>query len=277
LAMDKDKLAYIASLVGGKEILIRALNGGDEPVVVADIEERFGVEDMLNDEKGDDTIVTLLYYFGILTLTGEHTDLGDVVLTIPNLVIKQLYVERIRAALLPTQTESKAAHKVARHFYRTGDIGAVCRFIEQTYFPLFDNRDYLWTNELTFKTMFITVLANDTLYIVDSETALQREYSDLTMLVRSNQRHLPLLDFILECKYASLQAVKLSGEQVRALSTEEVSSLPAVQEHLAKAQRKLAGYRHTLLATYHEELRLRCFSVVSVGYERLVWAEVEPC
>ncbi len=274
LAMDQDKLAYIASLVGGKEILIRALNG-DEPVAVADIEERFGVADMLNDEKSDDTIVTLLYYFGILTLTGEHTDWDDVVLTIPNLVIRQLYIERIRAALLPTETASKAAQKVARQFYRTGDIGEVCRFIEQTYFPLFDNRDYRWTNELTFKTMFMVVLANDTLYIVDSETALQREYSDLTLIVRSNQRHLPLLDFVLEFKYVSLQDAELSGEQVRALSDEEVAALSDVQECLAKAQHKLAGYRHTLLTTYHDELRLRCFSVVSVGYERFVWAEVE--
>ncbi len=273
LAMDKDKLAYIASLVGGKELLIRALNG-QEPVAAANIEERFGVETLLNDEKSDDTILALLYYFGILTLTGEHTDWGDVVLTIPNLVIKQLYIERIRAALLPSQTASKAALKVARQFYRTGDMGEVCRFIEQTYFPLFDNRDYRWTNELTFKTMFMVVLANDTLYIVDSETALRREYSDLTLIVRSNQRHLPLLDFILEFKYVSLQNAELSGEQVRALSDEEVSALPAVQECLAKAQRKLAGYRHTLLTTYHEELRLRCFSVVSVGYERFVWAEV---
>ncbi len=274
LSLDQDKLKYIASLVGGKELLIQALNG-QEPVAVLDIEENFGVADMLNQHKDTDTIITLLYYFGILTLTGEHTDMGDIVLTIPNLVITQLYIERIRAALFPTAPESKAALKVARDFYRTGNINAVCRFIEQTYFPLFDNRDYRWTNELTFKTMFMVLLANDTLYTLDSETALQREYNDLTMIVRSNQRHLALLDFMIEFKYASLKDVKLSGEQVRALSDEEVCALPAVQTLLAEAQGKLAGYRQTLLATspYGEELRLRCFSVVSVGYERFVWME----
>jgi hypothetical protein len=40
------------------------------------------------------------------------------------------------------------------------------------------------------------------------------------------------------------------------------------------AETKLAGYRATLHATYGEQLQLRCFSVVGVGFERLVWKEV---
>ncbi len=274
LSLDQEKFVYIASIVGSKEVLVQALNG-TEPVEATRLSKRFGVSDMLKETQDTDTIIRLLYYFGILTLTGTHTDMGDIVLTIPNLVIKQLYIERIRAALFPTEPESKAAHKVARDFYRTGDVGAACRFIEQTYFPLFDNRDYCWTNELTFKTMFMVLLANDTFYTLDSETALQREYSDLIMIVRSNQRHLPLLDFVLEFKYVSLQNVKLSGEQVRALSDAEVTALPKVQTLLAEAQRKLAGYRQTLLATspVGEQMRLRCYSVLAVGYERFVWQE----
>ncbi len=274
LSMDQEKIVYIASMIGGKEILVRALNG-EEPVATHRLSRRFGVSDMLKETHDVDSIIRLLYSFGILTLTGEYTDVGELVLQIPNLVIKQLYVERIREALLPAATDCTAAYTMAKQFYKTGDIGAVCAFIEQKYFPLFDNRDYPWTNELTIKTLFMTMLANDLFYITDSETAIQREYSDLTMIVRSNQRRFKLLDFILEFKYVSLKDVGLSGEQVRALSTDELATLPLVQKRITKARDKLAGYRQTMLATYEDEpSRLRCYSVVAVGYERLVWEEV---
>jgi hypothetical protein len=50
--------------------------------------------------------------------------------------------------------------------------------------------------------------------------------------------------------------------------------LPAVAAKQQHAQTKLAGYRATLHAKYGDRLRLRCFSVVAVGYERLVWVEM---
>ncbi len=273
LAMDQEKLLYIASLMGGKEVLVRALNG-EEPVATTDIEEQFGVKDILKEHKAPDTIVTLLYYFGILTLTGERTPIGKMIMKIPNLVIQQLYVDRIREALLPA-SDMQEAQQVAEQFYATGDMGKLCAFIEQKYFPLFDNRDYRWTNELTFKAMFMTMLANTFYYQTISEMPLRRGYSDLTMLVRPDMRRFNLLDFLLEFKYASLKDVGLSGEQVRALSNAEVAALPLVQERMTEARGELVGYRHTLLDTHHhEELRLRCFSVVAVGYERFVWEEL---
>ncbi len=273
LAMDQEKLVYIASLMGGQEVLVRALNG-EEPVTTYRLSRRFGVSDMLNETQDSDSIIRLLYYFGILTLTGEHTPIRKMIMKIPNLVIQQLYVDRIRKALLPA-SDVQEAQQVAEQFYTTGDIGAVCAFIEQKYFPLFDNRDYRWTNELTFKAMFMTMLANTFYYQTISEMPLRRGYSDLTMLVRPDMRQLTLLDFLLEFKYASLKDVGLSGEQVRAMSNAEVAALPLVQERMTEARGKLKDYRQTLLDTHHhEELRLRCFSVVAVGYERFVWEEL---
>ena len=63
--------------------------------------------------------------------------------------------------------------------------------MENKYFAVFTNRDYRWSNELTIKTAFLTLLFNDTFYIMDSEAALQRRYSDLTLIVRPNMRHTP--------------------------------------------------------------------------------------
>jgi hypothetical protein len=58
------------------------------------------------------------------------------------------------------------------------------------------------------------------------------------------------------------------------MDREELAALPAVATLLNDANAELEGYRDTLIATYGDILRLRCFSVVAVGYERLVWREV---
>ncbi len=273
LAMDRQKIGYIASLVNGEQVIAQALNE-EQPLVVAKLASRFGVRDILGESNDTRFMVSLLYYFGVLTLTENYTEWGELVFKIPNLVTKQLYVERIREALLPTGPEQDQVYQVARHFYQTGDMGAVCEFIEQKYYPLFDNRDYRWTNELTIKAIFMTVFCNDTFYIMDSETSLQREYGDLTMLVRPDMRRFKLLDFLIEFKYISLKKIGMSGEQVRALSVAELAELALVKTQLSQAQNKLGGYRQTLKATYGEKLHLRCYSVVSVGYDRLVWVEI---
>ena len=217
-------------------------------------------------------LASLLSYFGVLT-PGGYTPHGMLHLHIPNLVVRKLYVERMQDILLPAERYDEAV-KTAENFYPTGDMASVCTFIEQSYFTVFDNRDYRWTNELTIKTIFLTLLYNDIFYIIDSEPALQREYADLIMLLRPDMRKYQLLDFLMEFKYVSLAEVGKSGEQVRNLSQKELATLPAVAKKQEQAQTKLAGYRATLHARYGDRLRLRCFSVVAVGYERLVWREV---
>ncbi len=43
-----------------------------------------------------DFYVSLLCYFGLLTLTPERTPIGELTFRIPNLVIRKLYVEQNR-------------------------------------------------------------------------------------------------------------------------------------------------------------------------------------
>jgi hypothetical protein len=271
LAMDHQKLAYIAHLPHGKQAIATSLNE-PQPLALFSMAKRFGVHDIFHGDKDAPFLASLLYYLGVLTL-GGHTPHGKLLLPIPNLVVRSLYVERMRTLLLPKGTSYEAV-EVADDFYITGNMGAVCTFIEQTYFTVFDNRDYRWTNELSIKIIFLTLLYQSKLYIMDSEPALQREYADLIMLLKPDMRKYELLDFLMEFKYVSLAEVGKSGEQVRNLNQKELAALPAVAKKQQQAQTKLAGYRATLHARYGDRLRLRCFSVVAVGYERLVWVEM---
>ena len=150
----------------------------------------------------------------------------------------------------------------------------MCDFVEQRLFPVLDNRDYRWANEMTLKTAFLTLLFDDTFYIVDSEKPLARRYADMTLIVRPEMRHYQLVDLLLEFKLVKLAKFGLTREQIRSLDREQLAAQPAVQAGLAEARSQLQSYRTALDATYSETLRLRTYAVVGLGFERLVWEEV---
>jgi len=113
-------------------------------------------------------VASLLYYFGILSLGGV-TPCGELILRIPNLVIRKLYTEKIQEMLFPEGRDADLARRATEALYQPSDLQPLCDFVEQKYFKVFSNRDYAWSNELTVKTAFLTLLFNDTLYIMESE------------------------------------------------------------------------------------------------------------
>ncbi len=273
LTMDRAKIAYVAQLPQGSEVVTRALNE-TPPLTVFQLADRFGVKEMLTAYHDATFMISLLYYFGVLTLTGERSAQAELLLRVPNLVTRKLYVERLQEQMLPDFESKQAAQDVAGRLYQFGDLGPLCTFIEQKQFAIFDNRDYRWANELTIKTVFLTLLFNDTIYIMDSEPALQRDYADLVMIVRPDMRQYELLDILIEFKYVALGPNNLTGEQVRGMTNEDLQALPAVQVAFAEARPKLAGYRDTLREVYGKKLHLRTYTVVAVGFERLVWEKM---
>jgi hypothetical protein len=273
LAMDRGKLNYIAALPGGPRVIVDALQN-DADLAVRVLADRFGVENLLTVQQDRDFMASLLYYFGVLTQAGR-TDYGEYRLQIPNLVMRKLYAEELQKLLLPDVNEQATAREAARTLAQTGDAQPLHEFIEQRLFRAFDNRDYLQANELTLKTVLLTLLFNDLLYIADSETAVGRRYADLTLIARADQRHLKIFDLLLECKFVKLGEAGLSGAEARALSQAELTALPQVQQKLAEARAQTADYVRELQARYPMDLRLRVYAVVALGFERLVWEEIE--
>ncbi|HRJ54548.1 MAG TPA: AAA family ATPase [Candidatus Thiothrix moscowensis] len=269
LAMDANKIRYIANLPAGKAVIANILDE-QQAVTLARLENQFGMEKLHDIQTDPDYMVSLLYFFGVLTLSGRGM-IGELVLGIPNLVIRGLYVDEIKRNALPDAGDRHSLQRLTDKFYQTADLQPLVAFMESKYFAVFNNRDYRWSNELTVKTAFLTLLFNDTYYIMDSEAALQRRYSDLTLIVRPNMRQYALLDMVLEFKYLPLADLGLSGEQVRAQQRKESAALPAVQTALQEARQQLQQYRVVLEEKYREPQRLRCLAVVALGFERLVW------
>jgi hypothetical protein len=269
LSADGAKLDYISQIPGGSQLLLDLVHE-NAAVVITSLAKRFGIRDLLSTAGKDKAfMVSLLYYFGVLTID-SLTEEGELLLSVPNVVMQKLYVERIAELLLPDSQERDDGKLAARTLYQKGNIEPLCTFVEQKYFKVFHNPDYRWANELTVKTAFLTLLYNDILYIMDSEAEVGRQRVDLTMIIRPDMRRFTILDILIEFKYVSLADAGLSGKQAQALSEEALQSLPGMRQAMAEATGQAVDYGR-ILETRHGNLRLRRYAVVALGFER-IWA-----
>ncbi|MGD9732694.1 MAG: AAA family ATPase [Desulfamplus sp.] len=273
LAADESKLEYIARLPNGRDLLFTLMDKNQE-VVIAEIQDRFGIYDMLNDSSQDYTfLASFLYYFGVLTISDDTETLKSS-LKVPNMVMKSLYVDKICRMLLPVPAERDEGKWAAEKVYQIGDIAPLCKFVEDKYFKVFANRDYRWANELTVKTAFLTLLYNDLLYIMDSEPEIDRRYADLTMIIRPDKRHGKIFDVLIEFKFVALKDVNMTGGQAKALKEDELYEIPQIIKQLEDAGKQASEYGKHLEEKY-ENLRLHKFVVVALGFERVCFRKIE--
>ncbi|CAN2041917.1 AAA family ATPase [Candidatus Magnetomoraceae bacterium gMMP-15] len=271
LATDEAKLRYVSQISRGRQLLLELVRYNR--LEISTLSDRFGIENMLNDKSKDNSFMaSFLYYFGVLTMEGE-TELGKLKLKVPNLVMRGLYVERIKEMLLPEPGDRDDGVLAAEKLFGKGDMEPICEFIEQRYFKVFSNRDYRWANELTIKTAFLTLLYNDILYIMDSEKELRRGYADLIMIIRPDMKRFKIFDILLEFKYVKLKDAGFDRNQARKLSKEDIKKIPAVISAMKEAKSQLKIYADELEKKYND-LRLKRYSVVSLAFERLCWEEV---
>ena len=263
LAMDASRIRYIANLPGGASVIGNILDE-QNPVLLPYLENQFGVEQLHRLQHDARYMVSLLYFFGVLTISGLGGALEELRLEVPNRVIYALYVETLREKTLPDLAQRREVEGLAKQFYQTADLQPLADYLETSYFKAFNNRDYRWGNELTIKAAFMSLLFDDTYYIMDSEAALQRRYADLLMIIRPDMRRLAVLkDVVLEFKYLSLADVGLTAEGVRRQNRETLQQMPVVQTALQAALLQLRDYQRVLVEKYREPQRLRCLAVVA--------------
>ncbi|MCE7979721.1 MAG: AAA family ATPase [Caldilinea sp. CFX5] len=272
LAPDYQKLVYISQRPNGERLIAAALNEA-EPITVVALANRFGLRQLLAETKTTTLLASLLYYLGALTLGGETTG-GKLALRVPNLVMRKLYIERLRELALPEVQDRADGVQAAETLYEKGELQPLCAFIEQHYFKVLDNRDYLHANELTVKMAFLSLLYNDTFYIIDSEQPVARGYADLTMILRPEMWRYRLLNILLEFKFIKPGELGLTTEQVKTKSEAELNALDLVKTKMSEAVTQAKRYRAVLSAKYGEPERLHSYAIVAIGFERLLWQPV---
>jgi hypothetical protein len=273
LGVDESKLEYTANLPGGRDMVFTLIER-NASITAPRVIKRFGLSEMLSDHSKDRTfIASFLYYFGVLTLTGE-TEKLQLILKVPNLVIHSLYVQRVQRMMLPDPVIRDRGRLAAEKAYQEGDIEPVCAFVQDHLFGVFKNRDYAQANELTVKTAFLALLYNDILYIMDSEPELKRRYADLTMIIRPDMRHGKIFDVLIEFKFLSLKQLALSGEAILSMSLAESYALPMVRQAMEEGRAQVMDYGRRLADRYRN-LRLKKFVVTALGFERICFLNAD--
>jgi len=110
---------------------------------------------------------------------------------------------------------------------------------------------------------------------MESETELERGHADLTMIVRPDMRQYQVLDILIEFKFVSLKEAGLDGKALAQMDREALLALPAVQSKQREAEAGLVRYREKLNNKFGDLPRPHSFSVVAVGFERLVFSSSE--
>ncbi|MCP3958960.1 MAG: AAA family ATPase [bacterium] len=285
LAADEGKLDVLARLATGHDVTgqqdatsatlrvdgVIDLIRRDEPLEIRQLLDRFTLKELLEGSSQDTSFFgSYLYYFGMLTLRKEETEQQTLELVVPNEVMHGLYVERIRRILMPLGASRSAADAILFAFLRSGNLEPLLDFIEATLFPTFSNRDATWANELTVKTVFLTLLWNDTSYVTHSEPELDHRYADLCLLRRPDAQASSLWDLLFEFKRLSLKQLGMSSEDVKAAARESLMEVPKVKDALGEAEGQIVAYRAALGRSRGDTLKLRSFAVVALGFERLV-------
>jgi len=279
LKPDINKLSYISGYTHGEQLVLEALDEGAD-VTVSTLQKRFSAKEMLDIEQQREYLAVLLTYLGALTVD-RRAEAGEIILKIPNLVMRKLYAEQILTFMVNENSTILAASRVAtRRFFISGDIQPLCTFVEEHLLSVFDNRDYREFDELTLKALFISMLHYNNIYIMDSEPAIFRQYGDLFMMLRPRMREMGNFDFLFEFKYVKLKDVKvnktkLSGKEVQQMSFAELLKVDAIKEEMDGAKTQLRGYQQRLQQKYGTDLKLRTFAIVGVGLDRVVWEEVK--
>ena len=99
LAMDAGRIRYIANLEGGQTVIAWVLDE-ENTASLDNLADDFGVENIWRLKQDQHYMLSLMYYFGILTLGGFSSD-GSLQLKIPNLVVKGLYLQQLKKQALP--------------------------------------------------------------------------------------------------------------------------------------------------------------------------------
>lgn len=148
--------------------------------------------------------------------------------------------------------------------------------MEERYFKVFHNRDYRWANELTVKTAFLTLLYNDIIYIMDSETEIERRHADLTMIIRPDKHHGKVFDVLIEFKFVPLKEAALDADTAKKLTAEDLKQLPPIAKQMKQGAEQVKNYGKKLENKYGN-LRLQKFVVVSLGFEKICFKALQYC
>src|SRR6056297_3389160 len=130
-----------------------------------------------------ESFISLMYYMGLLTI--KEKDIDEVVLTIPNLVVKKLFYEYIRERYEDNFDDYMITTTIKDRLRTMVKTGAAISFIQYTYNQVIQyitNRDLIKLEEKHLKMILMSFLSITQAYIPYSELEMNKGYSDIVLV-----------------------------------------------------------------------------------------------
>lgn len=208
IASDYGKLGKLFELKNrnaNTEVLEQILEG---ELLKCRLTESFSLEKRFT----KDDFKSLLFYLGLLTI--DSSDLGRVVLKVPNYAIKGLYFDYFSNKVseftdyeLDTSDIEDAMAEVASE----GENTLLINVIEKTLTKL-SNRDFIKFDEKYIKLIFLSYCFLSKIYLVKSEYEVEDGYIDIALLKQPNVN--PKYFAIFELKYISKKEYEEKGDSI---------------------------------------------------------------
>jgi len=229
------------------ERLKEVLNYKEEPLI-AQLTEMFNLERRLS----RDGFISLLYYMGMLTITGNRLD--DHIFAPPNYVITKIYFEYFFEQLVEGAEIPKGQFNIRRlmqDLALNNDIPALGKAIQE-FLSQLSSRDSIQLSEKHIKFVLISFLLHTDVYTVKSEYGIGGKYADIVLL--RNPPYPGINQFILELKYLPK------------------SSAAKVEKVQAAARQQLNEYLQ------HDSLKslthLKAWVILIIGFNQVLVEEV---
>lgn len=170
---------------------------------------------MFSDTFGRDEFLSMLFYMGLLTIK-ETGAVYDVVLETPNAVIRDVYYKYYADYLKLEKTEKRDAIRLIAY---QDDFTELNRLIERI-LHIHSNEDFKAFDEHRLKTVVLSCLSEQNVYLVKSEYESGGLRPDIALLDIRGEKNQVRFNYLIELKYlkksaASEQAVENAREEAR--------------------------------------------------------------
>jgi len=163
-----------------------------EKEIISELKENFSLDLPLN--RND--IISLLYYFGYLTIDRGDIYSNALVFSIPNNIINIVYNDYL-LSLLEISIDNNEISELTKEMAETGKIDKVTNYVTEI-LKLSDNRIFMNFDEKYIQSIYFTVLCKNKMFNVYNEYACSNGYIDL-MLVKKHE--LCNYNIMIELKY----------------------------------------------------------------------------
>ena len=204
-----------------------------------------------------------MLYFGLLTIKERRFNL---LLEIPNSVCKRLYFEKLQNLI---SSHKLTTASIQEDFFLNCNVDGICKYLEDNIMEALSNRDYIHTNELAYKLLFLTILYRDDIYFIESERELFRDYCDLFFQVRPDMNQYGAKNILIEFKYIKLGELSMKGETVKACEDKNLWDKTEVKHKYNEAVKQLSKYEKALNKKY-PDITIYKMVVIGLEFERVI-------